>query len=509
MKKGLKNFYLKNKTSLYFILIFLILVILGLLLYYPVIKYNYLVPPGDDAFVHLTNLKYYQIEGFKVGTGYPIGFYWLIDTIGNILNLDNVQTMVYVFPFLLVLSAFVIWLLVYLFFGQVSALIVLILYAFFARQPIQTLYDGGFPNVLAGSILLPLLMIFLIKIFTSKIKNQKIIFSILYLLTFCAIILTHHLTTLFAFGINIVLIPILTYIYYLREKKKKKFNALLIALLSFVIIIAFLVILKGLNILSSSEALADQFLIINSTYPFIHFIGHLNDPNAIYHNLREYGGGLSRIIVVLGILGLYNVFINLKNKQNIYFYTAISTWALVIFVISRISQIGFPVRAGRDLIYPLTILAGTGLAQVWHEKNKKIKTLIYLVILIIFIKWGYGDLKVKIDAMTSQSSMIRYAQIDQEINNEVPQDAKLAVYAMDQFYPFFRNPELTINFTPTLEPQYINYKDFDYLIVEVLNDNVYAWGKTDNTFFSIKPDIQLLSERQDKFKKVYLYKIIK
>jgi hypothetical protein len=492
-------------------------VVYALFLYYPIITYNYLVPPGDDPYNHLRELEAYLRDGFKLNAGYPFAFHWVVYVVSLFFGGDSVRSMVIIYPALLLLSSFAVTYFAYRWLGKIEAIIVFVIYSFFALQPLQTLYDGSFPNVMAAGIILPLFFVTYISMFQEQSRGKIVLYTLLSLILALAIMLTHALSTLYLLATGIVTFPILLFVRAGGLKHWKRSFGLAVGSLLVIVASGFLVFFTGL--LESSLGLAGNYIQLTAPFPFFKLVGHLADPAAYFPDLRAYAAGLGKVVVLMGIVGMIGLGLKLLIKQTLsYGEIVVGVWVIILFIASRTESLGYPVRAARDLTVPLILAGSVALAWIlnliWQSRKKRgfILQVIGLmaIIIVVLVQGGWQDMVTKAHKLTDPSPMIRFTPQDREILSKLPATSRILVYGINPYHHFFKSSESTVAYIgwPDTPPTNINYKNYDYIIAEIHNPAL-VWPPVmlDKSLFDSLSYLQLQGEYDQELKRVYVYKV--
>ena len=137
------------------------------------IIYRYLIPAGQDPFNHD---RYVQLilDG-KLGdaANYHILWHTIVAFFTLITGLNSLTVMAWLGPTLLIFTALSVYIFTRRFFGPVAGLASAVAIGFFSRQPIQTLYDGGFPDVLTTGVIIPILFMTVLNL-TETPRSGKV-----------------------------------------------------------------------------------------------------------------------------------------------------------------------------------------------------------------------------------------------------------------------------------------------------------------------------------------------
>lgn len=370
-----KNFQ-RHKLIIYWSVFGLGLIFLIFIQYYGVVHFHYAVPPGHDAAIHY-NMAQPFYEGkinfwsyLKSGQ-YPPGFLIIISFLAHLFNTDTLSVMLWLTPMIVPAAAVILFLLARQTFGNKTALISFFLYSFAAVINIQQLNDGGYPNLIAAQILLPLFFLIVFSINSKDKMIAKLSKAILALIFLMAIPLTHHLTTLYLGTIFIILLP-LSIIYFWSRYKWPVFKGLSYLMILIVASFALFFIANRLSIFASTFDLVKQNITYNSVFPYIHLVGRI-DPEAAV-SLKTLPHYIGYPVFIFGVIGLVILLYQIFTKKNnrIFPISVILLWALILLFGSRLTFLTNPDRLARDSVFPLAILAGVGLLEIgkWIGKQR-------------------------------------------------------------------------------------------------------------------------------------------
>jgi len=451
----------KNKQNLrwYWAVFSILLVALTVIQYYGIVKYHYVAPAGDDPVNHYTYAKpFYDgtqgfLETWKSGS-YPPLYHYTVAHIARTFNIDLLATINWTYPSIIIFAALSIFIAVYFILGPIEALIGFFLYGLTAKSSIQLLMDGGYPNLIAAHILLPLFVLFYAKIFLSKKLKQQIIFLFLSIFFALLIVLTHHISTFYLFGIiglSLPFIVVWSWIYKgWRPVKGIFFSALAIIFFA-----------TGIYTFFKTDLLAPVLALYR--YGSAHF-----DPSGIW-SIKSYPVSIGATIALLGLIGTIILVYKLVTsfKSDLAFKAiVILSWLLLLFVGSRIKMAN-PERMARDLVVPLTILAGFGV--VYLARWIKIRW-IKIILLLFLLTIVSIQLKSRIVKATRYEPMIRHTSANEEIMAFLSnKPGAILTNQLDHYAPLlYSNRVFEYSFIDTVSPTYV--KKFRYIIITTRQD---------------------------------------
>lgn len=387
--------------------------------YYGQWRYHYPIAPGDDIFNHLNMVADLQHHPTMLsGSHYPYGLHHFVLFLGTIFSADPITVMAWLWPALLIASGLAIYFLTHQLFGAKAAVWAYLLYALLSLQPLQTAFDGGLANLLAGNILLPLTVLVWVKVWVST-GRRRLIWIALTTLGTILIVLTHHLTTVVLFAVLAVsgLVVMIDRIWTQKRDRSLVLRSSLIYLF-----------LAGLTF---------------ATFWFSPVSTPVKDLITAVHNISQAGKSwpvaayFNRISLLIGLVGLsglaYCLWAVIRGRVDQRWRAGllvILIWALIYFFGSLTSRVGEPERLGRDLAMPISIIAGLALSQLHFHRFGKIRYLLFgfLILLAVY------DFSVKTKELISYNPMVRFSAADVELR-----DAALVNFSRP-IYVWARNP---------------------------------------------------------------------
>jgi hypothetical protein len=351
--------------------------------YFDVLKFKYYVPPGSDPVTHIFVTKEILETGKAPAPGYPPGFHYLVAGLSKISGTDPIKTMVYFYPFLMFLSALAVYLFARQFFGPAVAIFSLILFGFLSPQPRQTLWDGGFPNVITADFIMILGFLFLLRAYKYEKWRDVVLAGII--LGFVPFF--HHLSSYLMTFLLICILPSLLLFGFITKQNFKKKLQIVLTILALAILIgaypAYIYFGKGYleQIASEFIAYAANFLDIKQS------IISLSEA-APSPPWSDYSLITSPFLWFLGWLGLpflLKGFIEEKKEE----YLFIFVWLFIVFLLSRPSDLSpRPGRFARELAIPLVICSGIFLKEIFIYFKDFWPRLILGILIGIFIMKG-------------------------------------------------------------------------------------------------------------------------
>ena len=459
------NLSTKKKLFWYWSVFAFLLVALVFIRYYGLVKYHYIAPAGDDPVAHYNMAKpFYDntksfLETWKNGL-YPPLYHYAIAHIALVFKTDLLATMNLTYPSIIVFASLSVFVCAYFLFGSFEALVAFFLYGFTAKSSIQLLFDGGYPNLIAAHILLPIFVLFYVKIFLSSKLKQQLLFLSLSSVTAVLIVLIHHITTFYLLGIVGLSLPFILIWKWITAKwsvKKGILFTLIFVLIYSLVIYAFF---------NTSLFAPARSLYMYSTSNF--------DPNGMWL-IDYYPDGIGKSVYYFGIMGLFllaiKFIIRFKDRINITFLV-LFIWSLLLFVVSRF-QIANPERPARDLVVPLAICSGVAIAiLIRHFKNNYLTS----VLIIILLLFSVAGIKERVSKAIHYEPMMRMTPADEQAIDYIKSQPVGSILSneVNGYLPIFLN-NVTFNSKETINPAIAN--SYKYLL---LVDKQSGWVPAGN-----------------------------
>jgi hypothetical protein len=308
-------------------------------------RFGYVVPPGGDIIVHYSIIQELAQNGVVAAAKfYPPFFHLLVHSFGQLTDLHPLTVMLVMLPFVMLAGAACVSLVVGLLAGREARLTTFILLLFSMNQPWQTLYDGGFPNIIGLTIWIPLCIAAIIGWRRSGWWGYLVAAVGIIALHFT----THHLSIV---ELGIIVGGSLIFVVPWRYSRW--------AILGSVVCIAgFVFSPLGLGV----RTLLSTVFQPQAGFPGFQLVGKLDNPNAII-GLGGYPENIGTIGFWLGWAGLIVWHFRKRFKGDRGMVVVILVWALLLLWMSQTPELVFPVRFVRELGVPLAI--GTGLFVGW------------------------------------------------------------------------------------------------------------------------------------------------
>lgn len=525
--------FLNNyKKQIYWATFFLMLIALIFVQYFGLIKYQYLVPPGHDGMMHWHMIQPYY-DGTKtfwqaINAGdYPPLYHWLITQISQVTNLSIIDTIKWTSPAILVFSSLTIFIFTYKIFGKYPALLAFFIYSFLNKLSIQQLNDGGYPNLIAAQIFIPLLFLILICLPIVKKFWQKFCLGIITIFVLFLIYSVHHLSTLYTIGLLFIyIIPFLYILKKFSHLKQKQFWLSIVLVFIFAIIFSY--VYFKTNIFASSDSLLSQYFTRSADFPYFKIIPN-TDKEALI-GLKQYPFELGFIATIFGFIGLFYNWKQKKNYSNQYLFFAglsvVTIWTSMLLIGSRMTFLSNPDRLLRDLIYPLSIVASIAIFGIYQKIHRQKLTVIIFIFALAVL--AYPSLKRRVINALQYEPMVRYTQADQELVdylNSQP-SGKILIQGYDFYFDAFLNEDWDIDYLwlpQTYQPPEIHplnpenpedlaiLQNYDYIYIV---DYQKGWVPSEVEtrfvdFYLFSEKIKLINSAKSLTNEIYLLKIIK
>lgn len=510
-----------NSKYTYWVIFIIGIIILSFIQYYGLIHFHYAVPPGDDGANHLSmTMTFYEnsttiLESWKSGS-YPPGYHIFLAKTAHLFNVEPLRVMLWTYPSLLFFSGLVIFFLAYVIFGPTIALLTFYVYSFTTRTPIQLLNDGGYPNLIAAHILLPLTIAFFILANRSK-KKYRVVYSLLSILSALLLIFTHHISTFYFIGIILLFVPT----YYLASAifLKKKVREIIWPFMIYIVsLFVLLIVYKKSDVLAPARNLGSIMFESIDHFPYFKSISNLSDPGAIF-SPREYPARIGKLVVPIGFFSIFYIPFILKKELKEYLLpiSILFCWTILLLIGSRLTFLTNPERMARDLAVPLSILSAAALYYFWQKaiKFKKYKSLAICIFLFVLAFLVYSPTRDRFKNAFNYEPMVRFTDADKEATRNLIglNDKTMLVYSYDWFMPYLiKNIGIqnayAVDISNRFNPEYVDQFDYVYIV-----DSQTGWAPESVQFglatSFMNPRYQLISNVRSATNNVYLFKRIR
>lgn len=338
---------------------------------------KYVVPPGDDGPFHIgmvSEILSGQIQLFH--GSYPLGFHLITAGIAKIAGWDALTAINLVSPALLVLPVFALfWAGKQIFNSPVAGAFAALFWGFLALAPVRSLANGNYPNLLAGSFLVPIVIALLMRAI-GEWPNWKRSSVVMAGCGMVLIPLFHHLSTVY-FALA-ALPPVLWRAASGLFDTRTRWAVLRLVFGSAVMAGALILFLRPfygelvqsfLGVLLAEQSLASVF-------------GPLSRP-ITWPVLLEQLGPLS---VALGLAGLAATLVSRLDRLVKVLFLG---WIGLLWWASTNSAFGDPGRFVRELAVPFALTGGYLVAFLAERAPTRIgkAALITLFIATIGVSW--------------------------------------------------------------------------------------------------------------------------
>ncbi|QQG49781.1 MAG: hypothetical protein HZB70_03225 [Candidatus Berkelbacteria bacterium] len=468
---------------------------------YVTLNHGAAVPPGDDSNFHLKTIRAILDGKAASSPNYPVGFHYLAAGLSWILNVNPVKLSIGIFALLLPLSSLALYFSCRALLGRTVALITFALYTLISFQPMQTLYDGGLPNVLAAGILLPLFFVCYLK-FLELAGKERWRYAAFSLLLALFIFLTHHLSALYLTGVVVVATPLLTFFAKPGERRTQ------LGWFGVVTVVGIGALIMS-GAITPTVNLVRQVVSFAPTFPFISLIGEVQDPGWIYRSYRDYKEGIGPTLVILGSLYPLAFLVLMWKRQLKRAHVLILIWLLLLLIASRLSGLGVPARAAKDMALPLSMAGGVLVAMVWQERSHLWRLVAVAATVWVLIVGGI-DMTNKFVRIDDLTRMFRVTKADEQLLRDVPAGSHVAVYGISQLLSHLR-PEVKFTNLHSQQETPLNVwlGEFDYVIVEM---GEWPHVPPDEELLRQmieSPELKIVRSASDRWKTLYLFEVRK
>jgi len=489
----MKNIFSKIRQNSYFIshisyFVIVVLLFLAILFinYFDVLKFKYYVPPGNDPVTHVSVAKEILEEGKAPAPGYPPGFHYIVAGLSKISGAGPIKTMVYFYPFLMFLSALAVYLFARQFFGPAVAILSLILFGFLSPQPRQTLWDGGFPNVITADFIMILGFLFFLRAYKYEKRRDVVLAGIILGL----VPFFHHLSSYLMTFLLICLAPsLLLFGFVAKQNVKKKLQIVLTILVLAILIGAYpAYIYFGKGYL---EQIANLFIAhAASLKGFIWRSTSLNS-EAPPFDISWYSLVISPYLWFLGLLSipfLLKGFLKDKKAQYLFMFV----WAFAGLIISRpYSFSPLPGRFTRELAIPFSLCSAIFVVDSLRYFNNFWPRLILGILIGVFIIKGLLGLPGWVG---KYNHMVFIRDLDKEaldwVKENTPKNATFAIAPFNNWFGLLTQRSF-VNTNTDLD----KIKNYDYLYINRWQKN-WMWGEDPTRYIKIREEVKSHSDLQ-------------
>lgn len=492
--------------------------------YLNLITYHYLVPAGGDALNHVDLVERIMAGNHRlIFTSYSLWHLLVIATV-KLTHWRPITAMARLAPALIGLGALSLFSFNRRFFGWTAGLTTAIIFGFMTLQPLQTLRDGGFPNFLAATTVLPLTLTVVIQIFETGGWVKRLLWSGAGLAMIGLLMLAHNITAIYGLLI-ICLFLVWELLRAIERRPVGKLLVLIIIPLAYLGLVELIHLFLTQTSLGSGRDIAQMFVKTDNSFPFIHLTGNLATPDALiditaypaYIGLAPVYLGSLGILTALGVL-LANVTSAQKRAAAVLLF-----WVTIVAVASQQVGLGFPVRLTRDLAVPLVLLAGLFIGSVVsYISQRRLPKLLAVIVIGLSLGFGLPDAQQRWAMATSPDPLVYHTAADQRmadwIDGNLPVGARVGVFSGDIYLPeFVSHQEVRINLPEEMRLHLTNpaniltvYPDAQYLYIQYRPDRPESWDniRTIMIGYDKSPYVQLVHKETDQQAEVYLYRVV-
>lgn len=338
--------------------------------------FHYVAAPGGDLFNHAEMMYALKNEGLKAFfDGYPKFFHLLLLGGVTLSGRDPLWVMLAYLPLVVAAAGLMAFFLLNRLKGPWIGLLALILAVFVARQPLQTLYDGGFPDFLSVAVWLP--MVFLgVAVWEKGVDRRKGI--VLMVLGALLVILTHH------FSATYLGVLVLAGLFFVPPKIRWY--------LVWLLVIGLVLFVSPIG--SGVRGLVSSILQVGGGFPWLHIVGHIDNPDAIIP-LLGYPDYFSPLVLFGGLAtALWVIWLFARGRRIPLTVTLLAVLAIVLLVCSQVDAFRFPLRLARDAGMPLLMLATYGIAELYVAARGK--RLFRVMLILAVIATAFPDFQARV-----------------------------------------------------------------------------------------------------------------
>jgi hypothetical protein len=334
---------------------------------------RYIVPPGDDPVFHLARVADLLAGKWQLFfEGYPLGWHLLTAIVAKIAGWDPLTAIRLIGPVLLVLPIPVLYFVGKRLFTETAGALAALIWSFLALAPIRAYGDGNYPNMLAGSVLLPVGLLFLLMV--VRRPERKIMVPTVAI--FIALALVHHLTFIYSL---LLALPLLFWWSWQVLSRPGRQRAWLNLTASTIIVVGG----AGLLLWPFYQPLLGPFLKQLTSQGSLAFsFGAASTPVSLSRLLEIH----NPLFIVLGVAG---VLLILMAKIDRATSVLMVGWIGLLWLLSTTSIFGLPERFARELAIPLALTGGFFLsflidrAKTWGWRV----IFLSLPLVIVFLDW--------------------------------------------------------------------------------------------------------------------------
>jgi hypothetical protein len=388
-----------------------------ILAYSSVHRFGYISAPGGDLYNHFTHIRELVEQGLPAFfSGYPKLFHLIVMIGIGLTGMDALRVMLYLYPLLIIGAGWSAYALLRSLKGEWAGVMALFGTLFVANQPLQTLYDGGFPNYMSVAIWLPLVLLGVTYLDKTRLAEQAkgaALISGAGLL----ILITHHFSAFY-------LLVLAAGAALLNRKRYGRY---------FVWLVVAILLILATPFGSGARNILAGVLIFDGSFPFLHIVGKLDNPNALipfwgfpdYFTPVIFWFGLS----VVGLI-IYAWRLGKRLPQAV---SLLAILSLTLMLASQVALFGFPLRLARDAGVPLLLLACYGIATLvdWFHRRGYRAAGIALGIILALGLWR--PVTQHVGRFMVFEPTMQYTPAQEDLLQQVPADDPIV--AIDQLLP--------------------------------------------------------------------------
>lgn len=499
------NFFSKYKYHIYWSVFASLILIQFVLQYYGLIRYHYPVPPGDDCVNHFVLadkfLNGQSLIKTIISTSYPPFFHWLVAMLAKIFHLGIIQILLYLTPALPIAASIVLFFLTREIFNNRAALLTMFMYSLLAVSPYQLLGDGGYPNLLAASIFIPIIIILLSR---SMKEDKKLLNGIGAAIFIILTLVTHHLSSIYLILILLISLPVFL---CSNSKSLSKTRVILNGAIGAAVIFIFFYILLRTSLLNPIKQMILNVVEFSNQYPFLHFL-QASEPGTVL-GLKASALLIGLPVSFFGFLGLVYFTVKKSKTSRSSAIIMVMVWAVVLLLGSRISFLSNPDRLVRDAAIPLVILASGVLELIIFQT----KPVVWRAVAIaIFAVLSLIPLSRRMDNSFKFNTMVRFTIEDKQaisrITKNDPTPAILS-FSCDDWLNYLvpGNKSLVDNNGNNPIGNRLPFYDYIYAEVDATSWMPARCSAPNLSQFETNPLLEIEDSYKKNYSSVYIYKI--
>ncbi|MBI5405406.1 MAG: hypothetical protein HY976_04240 [Candidatus Kerfeldbacteria bacterium] len=387
------------------------------------VKYDYPIPPGDDALRHMTEAHEIAATGNVIDPVAraasdniipdPPVFHTLMSAISQVTGLGTVETFQIFGRLMAVFVPFVAYILARRLFKRESpALMMFLLLAFFSPQPGQIYSEGSYLNIISAHVFLVFGLTALLNLLTVKVWRELAVPTGLTAVFFGAVYLSHPLSAIYLTLVLALLVGIFLVLGFKRRSWSPLRNlGLLVGVLSVTALpFAWQYYLGDIveKFLSLAGSLVGPGASIDTASDALNFIPEQFRTTATTDTYLHFWGAS---IFVLGAIGMVMLF---RTRHLDHGKSVMVAWIAALLIGSQTTLLQLPLRFARDLFVPMSMIAALALWLMFRGLRRTsagpIAVVVAVLAVVIQILFGPANYT----AATGYNGLVRVQDIDQQ-----------------------------------------------------------------------------------------------